>query len=142
MAIRGYLSQEDRHLGVPRDPLEQPYIVFAGVNSAPNNDILKRVIFWTVRQTFSSRDGHKFSPGKYKLRLENGNAAVLLIDAKTLDDHIEYTVNGRFHEFWDLASTIELLTYGKFPTVSVRFALGLLVKACKNSLRLARNPFN
>jgi hypothetical protein len=138
MAIRGYLAVEDRKLGVLCDPFERPYITFAGMSSVPNEDILSRVRYWTVKQSFSSRDGYKFASGKYELLLESGNAAVVLIDKKTLEDRVEYTVSGRFHTFLDLTTTIERLTYGKFPTVSVKFALGLLLAACKNSLKLYR----
>lgn len=141
MAVRVYLAEEEAKgvVGVHREPGQQPYVSFPDIEVVPGERFHDRG-FWTYRESFSSKDGYDFKPGKYVLHPApagcNPSRATVLIEAQQKDGFTVYLVKGRFHHFYALSDTVERLKYGKVPTMEPSVALKVLWYSILGQLKL------
>jgi hypothetical protein len=102
----------------------------------PSDEVVDRAVEWTLLETFSSKDGHKFPVGiirdVYRDKDGYGGFYELQISQKVYDgSEIKYEVRCRSGKWLIIKYVMNDLIYGKYPTVSVPLALGILIKALK-----------
>lgn len=100
----------------------------------PSDAVVGNAHEWTLFETFSSKDGHKFPTGlwraSYTVKHHNPTFYELQISAKnTGDGEVVYEVRCRSGYWYILQYVVNDLIYGKYPAVSLLVAFGILFKA-------------